>query len=64
MDIQVTNGKVSFDTPMSFLTEISHDIHSEFVVWDVYCFTIFTSNNSWWPPTYMLQVTKRPQITI
>lgn len=63
MDIQMTNGKVSFDAPMSFLSEISDNIHCELMVWDVYSFTIFTSYNSWRPPAYMLHATKKTQIT-
>lgn len=47
IDIQVTNGQVGFDTPMSFLTKISHNIYCELVIWNMYCFTIFTSYNCW-----------------
>lgn len=54
MDIQVTDGKVSLDAPMSLLAKIPHHINSEFVIWDVYCFAIISSYNCGWPPTHML----------
>lgn len=49
---------MGFDSPMCFLTEVPHNIHCKFVVWNVYSFTIFTSNDCWWPPANMLHSKK------
>lgn len=56
IDVQMADGKVGFNPPVSFLTEISNDIHGKLMVWYVNCFTIFTSNDCWRPPPYVLQL--------
>ena len=55
----MTDGQVSFDPPMCFLSEISHNVNCKLVVWNVNGFTVFTSNNCWWPPANMLQIEKK-----
>ena len=47
VDIQVADGKVSLDAPMSLLAKIPHNIHGEFVVGNVNCFPIITSYDCW-----------------
>ena len=54
IDIQMTNGYVVLDAPMSLLAKIPHNIHSELVIWNVNCFPIVASNYRWWPPPHML----------
>ena len=53
--IQVTDGKVGLDAPMSLLAKISHNTHTELVVRNVNSFTIIASYNCWWPPAHMLE---------
>lgn len=58
VNIQVADSKVSLNSPMGFLGQISHNIHCEFMVWNVNCLAIITSNDSWGPPTHMLKQQK------
>lgn len=44
-NIQVTDGQVGFNTPMSSLAQISHNIHRELMVWYVDSLTIIGSDN-------------------
>lgn len=53
-DIEMANGKMGFDSPMSLLAQISYNANCEFVVRYVYCFPIISSNYGWRPPTNML----------
>lgn len=46
-NIQVTDSKVSLDTPMSFLAKIPHNINSELVIRNMNCFAIITSHYCW-----------------
>jgi hypothetical protein len=55
VNIQVTDRNVTLDTPMRFLSQISHNIDSELVIRNMNCLTIITSNNGWWPPAHMLE---------
>lgn len=43
LDIQVTDSEVGLNAPMSLLAEISNNIHSELMIWNVNCFAIITS---------------------
>lgn len=61
VDIQVTNSEVGFNSPMSFLSKIPHNVNCEFVVWNVNCFAIIGSNNCWGPPAYMLKANYQKQ---
>lgn len=54
IDIQMTDGYVGLDAPMSLLAKIPDNIYRELVIWNVNCFTIIASYNCWWPPTHML----------
>lgn len=53
-NIKVTDSKMGFDSPVSFLTKISHHIYCELMVRNVHSLTIFTPYHRWWPPTHML----------
>lgn len=55
MDIQVTDGKVCLDAPVSPLTKIPHNIRRKLFVWNMYCFTIIASYDGWRPPSHMLK---------
>ena len=53
-NIKVTDSKMGFDSPVSFLTKVSHHIYCELMVRNVHSLTIFTPYHRWWPPTHML----------
>lgn len=53
--IQVTDGKVFLDAPVSSLAKITHNIRRKLFVWNMYCFTIITSYDGWRPPPHMLK---------
>uniref|UniRef100_A0A7C9EJ64 Uncharacterized protein n=1 Tax=Opuntia streptacantha TaxID=393608 RepID=A0A7C9EJ64_OPUST len=44
VDIQMTNSKMGLDAPMSFLAQISDNTNCEFMVRNIECFTIITSD--------------------